>query len=311
MGVPTKEERTKETRALHTWLADTVVISLIVITAILSGSLTMLGEGARGVLMLGVVAFSLWVLYAVHRGRLSRFEYGVSKIERFVWVVVGLSLVVSGLWVAQTVIDTLFAVRPAASPLGLTWAAIINAINTLINVVSWFAMAAASRDDDSDVYRVQLRVRFTMMVSSLALQVTLTVAALAKDDAIALTLDAAGAMFVTCVMVYNGVSMISHALPHLLDAPAPTELSALICGAVGSVVAEEDIVSIRTRRAGPMTYAEVAVAATAFPSMSALRAYTTAVRQALGRHAAKIDIAVVIAPASRGQKHSSEAEEVT
>ncbi len=298
MRLPTKEERTKETRALYTWLADTVVISLIVITAILSGSLTMLGEAVRGVLMLGVLAFSLWALHAVHRGRLSRFEYGVSKIEQFVWVVVGLSLFVSGLWVAQTVFDTLFTARPAASPLGLTWAAIINAINTLLNVVGWLAMVTASRGDDSEVYRAQLRARFTMVVSSLFLQVTLTVAALAKDDAIALTLDTAGAIFVTCVMVHNGVSMISRALPYLLDAPAQAELSALIRGAVGSVVPEEDVVSIRTRDAGTITFAEVAVAATAFPSMSALHACTAKIRQALGRHAAKIDIAVVIAPGS-------------
>ncbi len=304
MRVPTKEERVKELNVLYTWFADTIGTLLVVITAILSGSLTMLGEAVRCMLMLATTLFTLWALYAVHRGRLSRFEYGVSKIEQFVWVVVGLSLVVSGLWVAQTVFDTLFAARPAASPeaspLGLTWAAIINAINLLINVVGWFAMVTASRDDDSGVYRAQLRARVTMMVSTLFLQVTLTVAALAKDDVIALTLDAAGAIFVTCVMVHNGVSMISRALPYLLDAPAPAELSALIRGAVGSVVPEEDVVSIRTRDAGTITFAEVAVAATAFPSMSALHACTAKIRQALGRHAAKIDIAVVIAPGSGG-----------
>ena len=66
-----------------------------------------------------------------------------------------------------------------------------------------------------------------------------------------------------------------------------------------------------TRSAGPTTFAEVAVAATAFPSMSALHAYTAEVRQALGRHAAKIDIAVVVAPASGGQDQYSPAEEGT
>ncbi len=296
MREPSKDERGRELSLFYTWLGDVVTISLLVIFAILTGSLTLLSEGIRGVLMLGVSFYSVWVLYAVHRDRLTRYEYGVGKIEQFVSVVVGLGLVVSGLWVAQTVVDTILSAKPAAGPLGLTSAAIANSINTLVNVLGWFAMVAASGAADSDVFRTQLRARFTMMVSSFFVQGTLTLAALAKDDAIALILDAAGAIFVTCLMLFNGFSMIARALPSLLDAPASTNLGALIHRTVAGVMPEDDIVSIRTRRSGRAAFAQVTISGAAVTSVAALRDRTTAINDALRREGAEVDLTVVVTP---------------
>jgi divalent metal cation (Fe/Co/Zn/Cd) transporter len=294
MRTPTRQEQAKERSFLYTSLADTVIVALLVIFALATGSLTLLGEAIRGVLMLTIQFYALWVLLALHRDRLARFQYGLGKMEQFVWVVIALGLLVSGLWVARTVIETIFTAQTAASPLGLTWAAIVNAINTLVNALGWFAMVAASDDDDSEVYRAQLRARFTMLISALILQGTLTAAALAKDAAIALVLDAVGAIFVTCLMLYNGFSMIARALPDLLDAPASAELGATIRQSVAAVVAEADIMAIRTRRAGRQTFAEVTIAASAFPSLAALAARTAAIRQSLQRQGAEVDLAVVV-----------------
>ncbi len=295
MREPSKDERGRELSVLYGCLADVGTNSLLLIFAILTGSLTLLGEAIRSWLMLGASFFSLWVLRAVHRDRLTRYEYGVGKIEQFVSVVVGLGLVVSGLWVAQTVVDTVLSAKPAAGPLGLTLAAIVNSINTLVNVLGWFAMVAASGAADSDVFRTQLRARFTMMVSSLFLQGTLTVAALAKDDAIALILDAVGAIFVSCLMLFNGFSMIAQALPSLLDAPASTNLGALIRRTVASVMPEDDIVLIRTRRSGRAAFAQVTISGAAVASVAALRDRTTAINDALRRDGAEVDLTVVVA----------------
>ncbi len=294
MREPTKDERSRELSVLYTSFGDVGTTSMLFIVAILTGSLTLLSEGIRSLLMLGATFYSLWVLYAVHRDRLTRYEYGVGKIEQFVSLVVGLGLVVGGLWIAQTVVDTILFAKPAASPLGLTSAAIANSINTLVNVLGWFAMVAASGAADSSAFRAQLRARFTMMVSSLFLQGTLTVAALAKDDAIALILDAFGAIFVTCLMLFNGFSMIARALPNLLDAPASTNLGALIRRAVASVMPEDDIVSIRTRRSGRAAFAQVTVSGAAVTSVAALRDRTTAINDALRREGAEVDLTVVV-----------------
>ncbi|MCP4328424.1 MAG: cation transporter [Alphaproteobacteria bacterium] len=289
----TNENRAKESAFLYTAIADTGMAALLILVAVLSGSLTILGEAARSTLMLVIGFYTYWLLISVHRGRLTRFEFGVAKIEQFVWLIVGLGLVVGGLWIAQNVVDTIFSGRPAASPLGLTLAAVTNAVNSLINVVGWYAMVSASRDDDSEVYRAELRARVTMMTSSLFLQVTLTVAALAKDDVIALFLDAAGATFVTYIMLFNGFSMIAKAVPHLLDAPASADLRELIRRSVAEVAGENNIVSIRTRRAGGTTFAEVAVLATALPSIAALTDTAAAVEAALAREGVAVDLAIV------------------
>jgi divalent metal cation (Fe/Co/Zn/Cd) transporter len=294
MREPAKDERVRELSVLYTCLADVGTNSLLIIFAILSGSLTLLGEAIRSWLMLGASFFSLWVLRAVHRDRLKRYEYGVGKIEQFVSLVVGLGLVVSGLWVAQTVVDAILSAQPATGPLGLTSAAIVNAINALVNVLGWFAVVAASGAADSVAFRAQLRARFTMMVSSLFLQGTLTVAALAKDDAIALILDAVGAIFVTGVMLFNGFSMIARALPSLLDAPASTNLGALIRRTVASVMPEDDIVSIRTRRSGRAAFAQVKISGAAVTSVAALRDRTAAIDDALRREGAEVDLTVVV-----------------
>jgi divalent metal cation (Fe/Co/Zn/Cd) transporter len=192
------------------------------------------------------------------------------------------------------VVDTILTAKPAAGPLDLTSAAIVNSINTLVNVLGWFAMVAASGAADSEVFRAQLRARFTMLVSSLFVQATLTVAALAKDDAIALILDAVGAIFVTCLMLFNGFSMMARALPSLLDAPASTKLGALIRRAVAGVMPEDDIVSIRTRRSGRAAYAQVTLSGAAVTSVAALRDRTTAINDALRREGAEVDLTVVV-----------------
>jgi len=294
MRAPTREELSKERALRSAIIADTGITALLIVVAAAGGSLTILGEATRSLLMLAIQYYSLWVLSALHRGRLDRFEFGAGKIEQFVWLLVGLGLVASGLWIAQTVVGTISAARPAASPLGLSLAAVTNAINAVINVLFWWAVVTASREGDSQVYRAQIRARLTMMISSLVLQGTLTAAALSKDNAIALILDATGAVFVVTIMLHAGFSMVMQALPSLLDAPAAPDLRALIRRTVAGIVPESDILSIRTRRTGPTTFAEVAVSDSAFPSIDALRDSAAEIRQVLGHSAAGVEITIVV-----------------
>ncbi len=228
MRGPTKEERAKEVSLFYTNLADTGMVALLIVTAITTGSLTMLGESVRGVLLLSIQFYSIWMLNAVHRDRLTRYEYGIGKIEQFVWVVVGIGLWFGAFWVAQTIVETIVSAEPPASPRGLATAAIVNAINLLINSLGLLAMYAASRDRESGIFGAQIRVRVGMLLVTLILQVTLTVAALAKDPGIALVMDAAGACLCVYFKLRRGFGMIAQGLPDLLDAPAKRELGALI-----------------------------------------------------------------------------------
>jgi len=140
MGEPTSEQRAKERSFLFGNVADIGTNTLLLVMAIATGSLTMLSEAARSWLMLVISFYAYWLMRAVHRERLTQYEYGVGKIEQFAWVLIGLSLVGAALWVLRSVVATVFSAEPAATPLGLTLSAMVNAINLLVNFAGWHAM---------------------------------------------------------------------------------------------------------------------------------------------------------------------------
>jgi divalent metal cation (Fe/Co/Zn/Cd) transporter len=274
------------------------MITLLMITAIVTGSLTMLSEAVRGLLLVVIQFYSVWMMYAAHRGRLDHYEYGVGKLEQFVWVVVGISLILGALWVAQAIIDTLLSSEPAISPLGLAMAAIVNGINMLLNGLALYAMYSATRDRESGVFGAQIRARIGMLLVTSVLQISLTVAALARDAGIALTLDALGASMIVCIKLQIGISMLARGIPDLLDAPATKDLAARIRRAVYRFVPDRHVISIRTRRSGETTFAEVAVSRQAFPSIAELRACAVAINEALHRDGAVVDLSLNVAPGS-------------
>ncbi|MBT6117496.1 MAG: cation transporter [Rhodospirillaceae bacterium] len=289
---PTDKERGQESSVLYTWLADTAFFVLYLVIAVLTGSMTMISEVVRGALMLAASFYGFLVMRALHRDRLRRFEFGVGKLEQFVAVVTGLGLIVSGLWVANGVIDAVLSGGHAASPFGLAAAAVTNAVNTLINVLGWYAMIVASHEGERDVFKTQIRVRFTMMVGSLFIQVTMTAAALAKDPGLALILDAAGAIFIVGLMLVSGTSMIVRSLPDLLDSPATADLGALIRETAARVIPAEADLRVRTRRSGRTVFAEVAVGAPP-ASAATLRDWRVAIERALETVEAEVEVSVV------------------
>ena len=184
--VPTKEERAKERSILLSGIADVGVIFLQIVFAAITGSLTLFSEAVRSILMQLVEFYSLWLLSAVHRDRLKHFKFGIGKVEQFVWLLIGFGLFLSGLWWWRVkVVESVFATQIAPTPLGLAFAAMVNAVNLLINALSFYAMFTASRGDDSDIFRAQLKSRGVKLGNSVFLQITLTVGALSSDPVVA------------------------------------------------------------------------------------------------------------------------------
>ncbi len=292
---PTAEERAKELSIIYTTVADMGIVCLQIVFAIITGSLTLLSEAVRSVLMTAVEIYSLWLLGAVHRDRLRHFKFGIGKVEQFVWLMIGLGLTASGLWVASKVVESVFSTELAPTPLGLAFAAIVNAINLLVNALSFYAMFSASREDDSDIFRAQLKARGVKLGNSLLLQVTLTIGALASDPVIALVLDAVGAAFVSAFMVLSGVSMIVRSLPDLLDAPIGESLENQLTEALaGTSHATEDLVDIRTRRSGQYPHVEITLSPTRHRSVGRLRKRIQEVRKALHDAGHSIDLSIVV-----------------
>ena len=292
---PTASEVAKERSVLITTIADLGIISLQAVFVLISGSLTLLSELVRCVLMTAIEIYSLWLLRGVHRGRLTHFEFGIGKVEQFAWLIFGLGLLASGAWVAGQVLQSVTGAEAVVTPLGLVFAAIVNGINLLINGVSFYALIQASGRNDSDIFRAQLRTRGIKFANSVFLQVLLTVAALSTDPLVALVMDSVGAIFVVGVMVVSGVSMIAASLPALLDAPLPDDVVTSIGEAMaGEPGLEAFIHSIRSRRSGRFPHVEVVVRRDADATAEEMDAAVIRIRDALRQAHADIDLSISI-----------------
>lgn len=260
---PTQDQKAKEAAVLYTALADLAIFFLQIAFAITTQSLALLSEAIRNGLMLTIEFFAFFTLRAVHRDRLGKFRFGIGKLEQMCNLAIGASLLLSGLWIAQRVVQSLLFDQAAATPLGLATAAVISAINLVINALGWFAMMSAARSDDSAIFRAQWRARAVKLFSSLVVQTTMTIAALAKDPMISAGLDGLGASFVGALMVAIGFKMLWGCLPDLLDRSVPKDLAAEIQATLDkAAIAPNEIARIRTRRAGNFPHIELTLATT-------------------------------------------------
>ena len=294
MRAPTPEQKAKEAAILYTTFADVGIILLTLVFAILTLSLTLIGEALRMTLMMADL-YSFFVLRAVHRDQLQKFRFGIGKLEQICNLAIGAALVVGGFWVAHRVVETLLFEQIAASPLGLAMAAVVNAVNTLINTLGWFAMRAAAQNDDSAIYKAQLRSREVSLVSSLIVQTTITIAVLAKDPVVSTWLDGLGATFVAWIMVSIGLKMMWECTPDLLDRPVPDRVREQIDGLLATAGLEpEEPVRIRTRRSGSLAQVELTLAPVHCLSLAGFNERVARVQRLVESHVPEADVTIVV-----------------
>lgn len=301
---PTPQERARERALWYPNIADAGMISLLTVTAIATGSVTIFSEALRGAIQWVVNIYSAGVMAAQHRGRLEYYQFGVGKIEQLVWVAVGVALLIGVVWVVDAAMDVVFSTGPTISPLGLAAAAIVNAINLVLNSLGLLAMYASSENRESGVFGAQVRARLGMVLVTLVLQVTLTVAALARDADIAVALDLVGAAIVVYIKISMGIGMIRKGLPSLLDAPADDAFADELRRATEIIVGKENLATVRTRRSGETTYAQVALAPTARLTARDLSAMSERLHRELGELWTDLDLSVVVA-AETASGHSA------
>lgn len=296
MQQPNEQERNAERAVIHPIIADFGTSCLLLVVGIAAGSHTLLGECIRSFLMLAASVYAAFVLRAIHRGRVARFEFGPDKIERFASLVVGLGLVLSGLWVARGTVTAVFEPGPVASSLWLALAAITNAINAAVNVAGWLGMHAIARNETSQLFSAQKHARFTMMVSSLFLQLTLTIAALAKDPALASGMDALGAAFVATLMFVRGAGMLLAALPHILDYHPDPGLAARIRQAASAIFPGRKVVHLRTRPHGSGSQAEIQIAVEESVSAACIAEWNRDLSARLSADGDLVDLSLTVIP---------------
>ncbi|MEM9240290.1 MAG: cation transporter, partial [Pseudomonadota bacterium] len=265
------------------------------VAMILSGSLTMLSESIRCLLMDIVEIYSYWMLRGVHRGQMHHFQFGIGKIEQFAWLVIGTALFLSGLWLALHVIQTVFESQHAPSPVGLAFAAVVNAINLMINSLSLYAIISASEQKESDIFRAQRRARALKTLTSAILQITLTIAAISSDPVVAKVLDGAGALLVAGIMSTTGGAMVARSLPDLLDAPLNDTVIKRILSAVAETAGSAtDVAAVRTRRSRRFPQVEITLSHDNESSPRELRTRIRELRHSIAGIDEDIELSIVL-----------------
>lgn len=252
------DERSKERSILVAVVADSCIITAMLICGLAGGSLTIIAETIRSVLMLLIEVFSFLVMRRVHRATLFDLDFGTGKLERIANLAIAASMLIGSIWIAHSAWGVIAGHRELGTPLGLTIAAMIAGVNTWINVVTYDGMRRAARTGRSVIMQAQLHARMVKLCSSLFVQVTMTVAAVTSDGTVAVWAEATGAFFVAGFILWNAWGMFRTGLPDLLDRSVGEEVQIAINRALATHFDEYALLHrVRTRRSGSAVFIEL------------------------------------------------------
>jgi len=290
----TPDEQAKERSILRAIVADAAILVGMVSVGFLGGSLTMTAEAIRGTLMAAIEAFSLLVMRRVHRSMLTDLEFGTGKLEQVANLAIGGGLLGGAAWIAAGAVAMASGQRPPGTPFGLALAAIIGAVNAYINIWAWVGMSRAARVGNSLIMQGQLSARTVKLVSSLFVQLSLTVAAISTDDVVVSWADAVGSLFVVGFIVVNAVRMLRTGFPDIIDRAVEEEVQHAINRALVQHFDDYDRFDrVRSRRAGQRIFVEVALGFDGRLTMSEVDRRIAALTTTIGREVARADIAIL------------------
>jgi divalent metal cation (Fe/Co/Zn/Cd) transporter len=247
----TDQQRAREASVQFALILDSVVFVAYFLAAIFSGSVTMVAELVRAVLMYALEIFALLVMRRIHRGRTAIFEFGAGKLEQLVNMLIAAGMFAGAVWIVFDVVDTIQGDRAIGTPAGFALVAVLAAFNVYENLLAWDAVRRAAQSGGSVIMTGQLRTRTVKLVSSFVVMGTLTVAALAIDPVVIATADIAGALFVAGFIIQTAREMLRAGLPDLIDRSVQEDFQVAINRMLARHFNEyERLDRVRTRRSG-------------------------------------------------------------
>jgi len=290
----TPEQQAEEGSVLFGLLADTGCIVLMFLIGVLGGSLTIVAETIRAILMILIELFSWVVMRRIHRGELTDLEFGTGKLEQIANAVIGAAMLGGALWIAARGLSVLAGERALGTPFGLAMAALVGALNLYINFLAWIRMRAALRADSSLVMQGQLKSRRVKLFSTLFVLITMTLAALSTDEQVVAGADVVGALFVAAFIVVNALDMLSAGLVDLLDRSAGQGVREAIDRALARHAGDYgELARVRSRRSGRVVFVELALRFDPALSIAEVNRRIDALKQSLGGEIENADISVL------------------
>jgi divalent metal cation (Fe/Co/Zn/Cd) transporter len=265
----------------------------MLVVALGSGSVTLLGETIRSGLITLAAVWPLVVLGVAERDAGRRYEFGVGKLEQAGNTAIALALVVAGLWLAGRVYDLIVAGQSPTESLGLALAATANAAHTIRVGSSVWARSTAGAPKQHPIHGLPLPSASARFLPLLIVQVALTLAAIARDPAIALAAECLGAIFVALLMTVAGVRMLWQAVLDLIDHPLQGEVEESITLLLFEHgVDARELLGMRSRRSGRRVFVELTLDPIEAGSFQDLRERLERVRRRLEERVGDLDLAI-------------------
>ncbi|HWL67605.1 MAG TPA: cation transporter [Geminicoccus sp.] len=288
------QERQRERSIMFGLGLDLSIAVPVLLAGFVGGSLTSLAEAVRGLLMISIEGYSLVVLRRIHRGQLVDFEFGVGKLEQMCNLIIAAAMVGGALWIAHGAAMLMIEGQSHASPLGLAMAACVGAVNSFLNFMAWAKVREAARGSRSVIMQAQLRARVTKLISSLFVQATLTISAVASDPVIVACSDVTGALFVTGFILVIAARMFRSGMADMLDRAVDEAAQFLILRAlIHHFDSYGSLDQIRTRRSGERLFVEITLGFEPDLSMAEVDRRMSAIRQMIMQEIAGTDVSIV------------------
>ncbi len=241
-------------------IVDSFMLAALVLTALASGSLTILAETVRGSMMFTLELIAFFTMCRVHRGRFHGFDYGSGKVEQIANIGIAGGMLIGGFWIVLSALGNALSGGNFLSSFGLALAAVFAAVNLYVNAIAWYKVRLAARLERSVILEAQLQARWAKALTSVVVFLVLTLAVLAQDRLIVTWLDVIGALVVAYYMVGVSLNMLRESLIDVLDRSLDEAAQLKIIQALVDVSDDYDHYDgLRTRRAGNQVFIDVAL----------------------------------------------------
>lgn len=211
----TQEQLDKEAAVLWAIILDSLLMVYYSTVGLFSGSMTVLSELARCLLLLTIEIVSYVILRRTHRGKFKEFEFGTGKIERIVNLLVAFGLCLACLYIFTKIIS--MGEDAPISSANLLLAVIGADLNLMVNVYFTMAFIRVNTKESSVIISSQIKSRLAKTAASVIVLGVLILTLWLPDPKSARIMDIMGSIFVLCYMLVSAWDLIKESLPEILD----------------------------------------------------------------------------------------------
>ena len=223
----TPEKLQRERAVFSAFIYDLLLVGPYLWIAIEVGSLTILGEVMRGMLMITVTILSWMTLRKIHRGQTGDYDFGMGKVEQILSLSVAVMLTASVVYIWVRLLSSSPAETQEVDAMSYVAVGLAFA-NLSVNLALLHPLYQAMKTGKSVLVTAQFHAKIAKSIGSLVVTLCVALNQLTSSMALALWAERVGVLIVTLVTLHAAYELIKSSLPDLLDRTLPEELQVKI-----------------------------------------------------------------------------------